>query len=100
MNNIVNNVTTVLMNGQKYFFKVNEDLTISRWSADNQNWEVIDFTAYIGLGANENGSIRNTGELTSVELKNDDNRLIMVTNLGNYVAEGGDVIGDSWFPIK
>lgn len=100
MNNIVNNVTTVLMNGQKYFFRVNEDLTISRWSEDNQNWEVIDFTAYIGQEANENGSIRNTGELTSVELKNDGNHLIMVTNIGNYVAEGGAVIGDSWFPIN
>ncbi len=50
------------------------------------------------MEADEVGSIRNIGELTSVELKNEGNRLIMVTNLGNYVAEGGNVIGDTWIP--
>ena len=83
--------------GKRYFFKVNEDLTISR-STDRINWEVIDYFGYIGMEADEVGSIRNTGELTSVELKNEGNRLIMVTNLGNYVAEGGNVIGDTWIP--
>ena len=83
--------------GKRYFFKVNDDLTISR-STDRINWEVIDYFGYIGMEADEVGSIRNTGELTSVELKNEGNRLIMVTNLGNYVAEDGNVIGDTWIP--
>ena len=50
------------------------------------------------MEADEVGSIRNIGELISVELKNEGNRLIMATNLGNYVAEGGNVIGDTWIP--
>lgn len=50
------------------------------------------------MKANEIGTIRNAEELTSVEVKNEGNRLIMVTNLGNYVADGGNVIGDSWIP--
>ena len=83
--------------GERYFFIVNDDLTISR-STDCINWEVVDFTGYIGMEAYEVGSIRNIGELISVELKNEGNRLIMVTNLGNYVAEDGNVIGDTWIP--
>ena len=83
--------------GKRYFFKVNDDLTISR-STDCMNWEVIDFTGYIGMETDEVGTVRNSAELTSVEFKNDGSRLIMVTNLGNYVAEGGNVIGDTWIP--
>ena len=83
--------------GERYFFKVNDGLTISR-SVDCINWEVIDYFGYIGMEIDEVGTVRNSAELTSVELKNEGNRLIMVTNLGNYVAVGGDVIGDSWAP--
>jgi hypothetical protein len=83
--------------GKRYFFKVNDDLTISR-STDCINWEVIDFTGYISMETDEVGTVRNSAELTSVELKNEGNRLIMVTNLGNYIAEGGNVIGDTWIP--
>jgi len=91
------NIVEVAKYGRRYFFRVNDDLTISR-SIDGRNWEVIDFTPYIGMKANEIGTIRNAEELTSVEVKNEGNRLIMVTNLGNYVADGGNVIGDSWIP--
>lgn len=83
--------------GERYFFKVNDDLTISR-SVDCINWEVIDYFGYIGMETDEVGTVRNSAELTSVEFKNEGNRLIMVTNLGNYVAVGGDVIGDRWVP--
>lgn len=83
--------------GERYFFKVNDDLTISR-STDCKNWEVIDFRCFIGMEANEIGTLKTPGDLTSVSLKNEKNRLIMVTNFGNYVAVGGDVIGDSWIP--
>ena len=50
------------------------------------------------METDEVGTVRNSAKLTSVELKNEGNRLIMVTNLGNYIAEGGDVIGDTWIP--
>ena len=93
----MNNIVKVFHNGRRYFFKVNSDLTISR-SLDCRNWEVIDFIGQIGMEANEVSSIRNSGELTSIELKTECNRLIMVTDLGNYVAEGGNVIGDTWIP--
>lgn len=94
----MNNIVKVFHNGRRYFFKVNGDLTISR-SLDCRNWEVIDYFGYIGMEeTDEVGTVRNSGELTSVELKNEGNCLIMVTNLGNYVAEGGNVIGDTWIP--
>ena len=65
--------------GERYFFKVNDDLTISR-SVDCINWEVIDYFGYIGMETDEVGTVRNSAELTSVEFKNEGNRLIMVTN--------------------
>lgn len=83
--------------GKRYFFKVNDDLTISR-STDCINWEVIDFRGFIGMEDNGIGTLSTPGNLTSVSLKKEENRLIMVTNLGNYVAVGGDVIGDRWLP--
>lgn len=91
------NIVEVISDGVRYFFTANDDLTISR-STDCQNWEVIDFRGFIGMGANEIGTLRTPGNLTSVSLKNEKNRLIMVTNFGNYVAVGGDVIGESWIP--
>lgn len=84
--------------GERYFFIVNDDLTISR-SIDCINWEIIDYFGYVGMEVDEVGTVRNSGELTSVELKNEGNCLIMVTNLGNYVAKGGNVIGDAWVPV-
>ena len=85
----------VLSRGTKYYFKVNDDLTFSR-STDSLDWEVVDFRSNLGMVANEIGTLTTLGELTYVSLKNENNRLIMETNFGNYVAEDKNVIGDSW----
>lgn len=91
------NIVEVISKGKRYFFTVNGDLTISR-SVDCQKWEVLDFRSFIGMETNEVGTLITPGELVSVSLKNEKNRLIMITNFGDYVAEGGNVIGDSWIP--
>lgn len=87
----------VLSRGTKSYFKVNDDLTFSR-STDSLDWEVVDFRSNLGMVANEIGALTTLGELTYVSLKNENNRLIMETNFGNYVAEDKNVIGDSWRP--
>lgn len=43
------NIVEVISDGVRYFFTANDDLTISR-STDCQNWEVIDFRGFIGMG--------------------------------------------------
>lgn len=91
------NIVEVISKGKRYFFTVNGDLTILR-SVDCQKWEVLDFRSFIGMETNEVGTLITPGELVSVSLKNEKNRLIMITNFGDYVAEGGNVIGDSWIP--
>ena len=91
------NIVEVLSHGTKYYFKVNDDLTFSR-STDSLDWEVVDFRSNLGMVANEIGTLTTLGELTYVSLKNENNRLIMETNFGNYVAKGNNVIGDSWIP--
>ena len=90
-------IVEVLSRGTKYYFKVNDDLTFSR-STDSLDWEVVDLRSNLGMVANEIGTLTTLGELTYVSLKNENNRLIMETNFGNYVAEDKNVIGDSWMP--
>ena len=90
-------IVEVLSRGTKYYFKVNDDLTFSR-STDSQDWEVVDFRSNLGMVVNEIGTLTTLGELTYVSLKNENNRLIMETNFGKYVAEDKNVIGDSWMP--
>lgn len=91
------NIVEVLSHGTKYYFKVNDDLTFSR-STDSLDWEVVDLRSDLGMVASEIGTLTTLGELTYVSLKNENNRLIMETNFGNYVAEDKNVIGDSWRP--
>ena len=91
------NIVEVLSHGTKYYFKVNDDLTFSR-STDSLDWVVVDLRFNLGMVASEIGTLTTLGELTYVSLKNENNRLIMETNFGNYVAEDKNVIGDSWRP--
>lgn len=91
------NIVEVLSHGTKYYFKVNDDLTFSR-STDSLDWEVVDLRSNLGMVASEIGTLTTLCELTYVSLKNENNRLIMETNFGNYVAEDKNVIGDSWRP--
>ncbi len=87
-------IVSIFADGKNFYFGVNDDLTISR-STDQKNWEVIDFRFYIGR---EQNTLNKIGELSSVSLKVQNGHLIMMTNLGAYVAKGGTEIGDSWHP--